>query len=355
MPKETYYFSHDYHARYDVKAKLLCKEYGAAGYGIYWIIVEMMHESSDNEVMIDDLFLMDLATDYKVDFDIIKKMLDDCVNKYRLFSKDGEKIKSERVKKNKQHRQDLKIKRSEAGRKGAEKKWEKADTSKFGETRKARLERAAKIGTHIQAEWEEMLNYFSCECVKCESTEDISKDHITPIFMGGSDDISNIQPLCRKCNSAKGTDYTDYRIAWCAKKNTDLPAAWMANANGKMANDGKGKESKGNERKEIVVSGGENWHFSKIDGVAIQLLTYRPDLTPEQATMEAKICLDKTGGNASASYIAEYARRISKAQRFVIMRTPFGQEIKWTEEDFEKRKATTEYKFVRYEMAGIRN
>lgn len=121
MAKDTYYFSHDYHARHDVKAKLLCKEHGATGYGIYWILVEMMHESAENEVVMDDLFLMDLATDYKVEYDALRLMLDDCVNKYRLFVKTNEKLSCERVIRNKQHRTDLRLKRSEAGRKGAAK------------------------------------------------------------------------------------------------------------------------------------------------------------------------------------------------------------------------------------------
>jgi len=40
-------------------------------------------------------------------------------------------------------------------------------------------------------------------CAKCGSTEKLTVDHIAPMIRGGSDDLSNLQILCKRCNSSK--------------------------------------------------------------------------------------------------------------------------------------------------------
>lgn len=42
------------------------------------------------------------------------------------------------------------------------------------------------------------------KCKFCGSAEFLSVDHINPVVAGGSDCISNLQTLCRSCNSKKG-------------------------------------------------------------------------------------------------------------------------------------------------------
>lgn len=47
--------------------------------------------------------------------------------------------------------------------------------------------------------------------LKCGSSKSLTVDHIIPISRGGENKLSNIQTLCRSCNSSKSDRYIDYR------------------------------------------------------------------------------------------------------------------------------------------------
>lgn len=40
-------------------------------------------------------------------------------------------------------------------------------------------------------------------CVECGATENLTVDHILSVVRGGSNHLSNLQTLCRSCNSKK--------------------------------------------------------------------------------------------------------------------------------------------------------
>lgn len=86
-----------------------------------------------------------------------------------------------------------------------------------GENKKKRHERLAEArakGTHTEAEWLALVAFCGFRCVRCgEHVDRPVKDHIRPIYQGGSDAITNIQPMCVSCNCSKGPDSTDHRPA----------------------------------------------------------------------------------------------------------------------------------------------
>jgi len=51
--------------------------------------------------------------------------------------------------------------------------------------------------------FEYLSNLYGSECVYCGATEDLTVDHIKPIFKGGTNSIDNLQILCRRCNCRK--------------------------------------------------------------------------------------------------------------------------------------------------------
>lgn len=71
--------------------------------------------------------------------------------------------------------------------------------------------RQAASGSFTEAEWQDLCGRYGNLCLCCGATGALAADHVIPLSRGGSDDISNIQPLCKSCNSSKGIKSTDYR------------------------------------------------------------------------------------------------------------------------------------------------
>lgn len=93
--------------------------------------------------------------------------------------------------------------------------------------RAALLAEARAIGTHSEEDWVSILEEFSYRCVKCGCVPNgrPTKDHILPLCMGGSDELSNLQPLCRECNSSKRFTeecWIEYRRQYGFEENRDV-------------------------------------------------------------------------------------------------------------------------------------
>ena len=58
-----------------------------------------------------------------------------------------------------------------------------------------------------------VFDKYGKKCLKCGSEECISLDHIIPVKKGGKNELDNLQPLCKSCNSSKGHKIIDYRNA----------------------------------------------------------------------------------------------------------------------------------------------
>jgi hypothetical protein len=81
--------------------------------------------------------------------------------------------------------------------------------------RAIRLAIARDLATHTDEQWWALVAEMGWRCVRCGtdvSTGALRKDHIVPIYRGGSDGIDNVQPLCVTCNCAKGPDDTNWVV-----------------------------------------------------------------------------------------------------------------------------------------------
>lgn len=96
------------------------------------------------------------------------------------------------------------LSKANAASSGAREKWHSSKRSE-------RLTDARKKGSHTGIEWDALVVYCGNKCVRCGTLGKVVKDHIIPIYQGGSDAIGNLQPLCSHCNMSKGSDDFDHR------------------------------------------------------------------------------------------------------------------------------------------------
>ena len=118
--KDTYYFSHDYNPTSDPKIQALIGEYGAVGYGLYWRIVEMLHEEGTHKLPCKKYIYLALAKQMYLDVDTVELVVKSCIELCELFNSDGIMFWSERVLRNIGKRNEISTKRSEAGKRSAE-------------------------------------------------------------------------------------------------------------------------------------------------------------------------------------------------------------------------------------------
>lgn len=108
--KESYYFSHDCGSSRDTKIIKLRRKYGWEGYGVFWVIIEIIRETSEYEVEIDAVD--DLLFEFK-----IKREIFDYLFECNLLQKDNSCFWSDSLKK----RMELRERRVEINRQNGKK------------------------------------------------------------------------------------------------------------------------------------------------------------------------------------------------------------------------------------------
>ena len=107
------YFSHDIYTRENLKIKKLISTHGMQGYGVFWAVVEFLH-NNNNRLSMDELGIV--AHDLGVDIKIVESVVKD----FKFFVIRKSVISSNRVAQNIK----LRLEKSEKAKKSANRRWQ---------------------------------------------------------------------------------------------------------------------------------------------------------------------------------------------------------------------------------------
>ena len=120
--KDAYYFPHDSNAKDDPKCVMLIEQLGMEGYGIYWMLVEVLRDQPDYCYPVS--LLPALARRYNTTTEKVKTV----VGNYSLFTvKDNSVFFSESLTRRMIPLEEKRKKLSEAGKRGNEIRWKSDD------------------------------------------------------------------------------------------------------------------------------------------------------------------------------------------------------------------------------------
>lgn len=174
------YFSHDYGTRHKKKMAALKHEYKMKGYGLFWVIVEMLHEDSTRWMDLDEITYIAICTQSGESVVYIKKFVDDCINRYQVFIQEENRFTTERVLRNIDKRLELSEVRSEAGKRGAMAKWQNNGyaNGKDGKPEVLPLANLANDGKGKESKVKESKNYLRPKGLTAAFAADTSETKI---------------------------------------------------------------------------------------------------------------------------------------------------------------------------------
>ena len=135
MRKDTFYFPHDYSCTNDPKIQALLGKYGATGYGIFWRLVEMLHEDPTHKLPLKKYIFDAVGSQLGVDPDEVLNIVEYLTDTCELFKTHENYFYSERVLENMEKRDAIREKRSFAGKKSAEIRQQKSTHVKQNSTK----------------------------------------------------------------------------------------------------------------------------------------------------------------------------------------------------------------------------
>ena len=118
MARDAYYFSHDSNARHDLRVVAVIAKYKAAGYGWYFMLIELLRDQNNYILQLDDDTIATISKEIYCPRPQTRPFIDYCISK-GLFRSDGECFWSESL----LRRMDRMEAKSDCGRNAANARW----------------------------------------------------------------------------------------------------------------------------------------------------------------------------------------------------------------------------------------
>jgi hypothetical protein len=144
----------------------------------------------------------------------------ECQNRFRETKNQHRRINQKNKEYNKQYKKTDAGKITEAKYRNTDKwkitqeKYNNSDKRKMVSIRYAHRRRLLveeNGGDFTLENWNTLCERFGNKCLCCGERRTLTIDHVIPVTLGGRNDIGNLQPLCRICNTKKGQKIIDYR------------------------------------------------------------------------------------------------------------------------------------------------
>jgi len=118
MSKAAFYFSHDSGASRDPKCAALISDFGPAGYGLWWMIVEALSEEDGYKFKKFPKLMAGLSQRFGATVEQCSSIVQAMLNDYKLLLEDDNFIWSESLLRRMEEKESKRLKRVEAGRIG---------------------------------------------------------------------------------------------------------------------------------------------------------------------------------------------------------------------------------------------
>lgn len=133
--KDAYFFSHDCNARNDPKILALRSVYGAEGYGVYFMLIEILREQPEYKLTVNKYIWNTLAMQMQMQTEKVQEIIEDCCTEFTdgengepLLVNDGKYLYSTSLLRRMGRVEDVSRIRSAAARK----RWENQPCKDFG-------------------------------------------------------------------------------------------------------------------------------------------------------------------------------------------------------------------------------